>query len=90
MFGYPSGTLRVPFGSPSVHFGTLRYTSVPFGTLQYPSGTPRVPFGHPSGAGRSGWGRFYSQTVLLFAGSWGPVRRPYDKPLAVEVLLRHG
>ena len=82
---------------------TLRWSSggfgPPSGYLLYPSAAsgasgrlrvPPVPFGDPPEA--SGRLRGISCTLrwVLFAGLVGPVGCPYDKPLAVDVLLRHG
>ena len=79
-FGTPSGPLVVELRGP---FGTPRDPLVV--ELRGPLGTPRDPLvvglrGTPSGDVRT------SLRCLVV----GAVGRCYDKPLAVEVLLRHG
>ena len=91
-----SGRLRVrpvPFGDPPEASGRLRGTSCTLRRLRGLRGrlrVPPVPFGDPPKA--SGRLRGISCTLrwVLFAGLVGPVGCPYDKPLAVDVLLRHG
>lgn len=89
----PSGRLRVDW-TPRSPFGTLwrRPEALrALGTLRTLG--PSEPFGslltgalweHPNPLSRR------AVRASLFARSWGPLCRPYDKPLAVKVLLRHG
>ena len=64
------------FGPPS---GYLLHPSAVLRRLRPPSGY----FLHPSAV-------HLRSCTVLFAGLVGPVGCPYDKPLAVDVLLRHG
>ena len=86
---YPSATLRrlraslgvppVPFGDPPEASAALGVPPVPFGDSPEASGACGVPFGEIS-----------CLSSVSLARLVGPVGYPYDKPLAVDVLLRHG
>ena len=91
---HPSGALRKSPGASGL-LGPSRCSGLrePPGSLRSPSGSLRSPscsLRSPSGNLRKPSGSLRSGGRRAFVRSRGPLCRPYDKPLAVEVLLRHG